>query len=130
MGNYLKETFEEFCVSLNRPLMLMLQNFPKEPFQKEIWSFWSNKRAKVCQAFRFFTFQKTTFFKKNGPIPVSFCLFLVFWDKHYIFIANQLEKLYCPYSIWPWDSNPWPLKHKPFPITTRPVANLINILWS
>ena len=41
---------------------LMLQNFPKEPFQKEIWSFWSNKRAKVCQAFNFFTFQKTIFF--------------------------------------------------------------------
>ena len=89
-------------------------------FKKKFDHFEVTKEQKYVKHLDFSHSKRQLFFKKNGPIPVSFCLFLVFSDKHYIFIANQLEKLYCPYSIWPWDSNPWPLKHKPFPITTRP----------
>ena len=55
-------------------------------------------------------------------------LFFVFSNKHYNFYNNFCENY--PSSILCWDSNPQPSDCKSYPLTTRPVANLINILRS
>ena len=54
----------------------------------------------------------------NGPTPDSFGLFWSFQTNNIVFKTSQ--KMSCPCSIVRWDSNPWPLKHEPSPITSRP----------
>ena len=59
-------------------------------------------------------------FLKNGPIPVSFCIFSVFSNKQYIFYNKSMLKKSCPSSIQYQDLNPRPSEHETPPITTRP----------
>ena len=59
------------------------------------------------------------FFKKNGPTPASFRLFLVFSSKHYKFL-QQIDVKKCPFSIRGRDSNPQPLERESLPISTTP----------
>ena len=62
------------------------------------------------------------FFLKNGPIPASFS---------FIFsIFKQTTQFLQQINAGCWDSNLQPLDNESLPITTRPVANLINNLCS
>ena len=59
------------------------------------------------------------FFKKIGPTPAYFCLFLVFSNKQYYFYNTKCEKcnVHPVYDVW--DSNPQPLELESSPIITR-----------
>ena len=44
--------------------------------------------------------ERLTLFFKNWPTPASFCLFLVFWNKHYkFFTTNICEKMSIQYMV-------------------------------
>ena len=57
---------------------------------------------------------------KNGPNPASFCLFLVFPNKQYIFYNTSMWNMSCLSSIRHRDSHMQPLEHELSTITTRP----------
>ena len=79
--------------------------------------------GKICIFFFFFFF-------KWANLGLFFVYFRSFQTNNTIFTTNQCEKMSCPSSIRRRDSNPQPLERESPPITTRPVANLINILRS
>ena len=61
----------------------------------------------------------SSFFKKNGPTPASFCLFSSFQTNITNFTTNMNVKK-CPSSIRRWDSNSQPCDYESPPLTTRP----------
>ena len=60
------------------------------------------------------------FFKKNGPIPVSFIVYFRSFQTNIITILQQIYVEKCTSSIRCQDSNPRPLELESPPIITRP----------
>ena len=75
------------------------------------------RTLKSCLHFATITRPTNPFFEMGHRRPL-FRWFSSFQTNNNFFTTNKCEKY--PFSIWCWDSNPWPMEHKSPPITTRP----------